>query len=80
MGVILYILVSGRPPFDGPDNYGILESVKKQVYSLDGKRIFNEVQEMAKISSNLKNLIKLMLVPANKRITLDQIYEHPWMR
>lgn len=35
LGVLLYILVSACPPFDGKDDNAILESVKKLHYSLD---------------------------------------------
>ena len=34
---------------------------------------------MQNISLFLKDLIKRMLKPAEERITIDQIYQHPWM-
>ena len=34
-GVILYILVTAAPPFDGNDDKEIMENVKKQQYTFD---------------------------------------------
>ena len=35
---------------------------------------------MKHISGELKNLIKKMLVPAKVRITIEEIFNHPWMK
>lgn len=34
---------------------------------------------MKKISTSLKDLISKILQPEHKRLTIDQIYNHPWM-
>lgn len=34
---------------------------------------------MKNISSELKDLIKKILVPEKQRISIDQILNHPWM-
>lgn len=36
VGVILFILLSGRPPFDGNDDREIVKRVKEGKYSLSG--------------------------------------------
>jgi calcium-dependent protein kinase len=38
-GVILYILVTAAPPFDGKDDKEIMENVKKMEYTFDSKNI-----------------------------------------
>ncbi|MDR3549321.1 MAG: protein kinase [Candidatus Pacebacteria bacterium] len=35
MGVILYVLISGAPPFYGKNDLAILESVKRGYYEFD---------------------------------------------
>ena len=55
IGVILYILLSGKPPFFGDDDKEILNSVKQGSYSLSGS-------EWKSISSDAKDLIKKMLI------------------
>lgn len=79
LGVLLYILVSACPPFDGKDDNAILESVQKLHYSLDSSFLCYEVPEMKGLSADLKDLIKRILVPEHQRISIDQILNHPWM-
>jgi hypothetical protein len=37
MGVILYILVTAVPPFDGENDKEIIEAVRKMQYTFDSK-------------------------------------------
>ena len=39
-GVILYILVTAAPPFDGNDDREIMENVKKQQYTFNSTYLF----------------------------------------
>lgn len=39
LGVILYILLSAAPPFDGDNDKDILKSVKTMKYDLDSKSL-----------------------------------------
>ena len=39
-GVILYILVTAAPPFDGNNDKEIMENVKKLQYTFDSKSVF----------------------------------------
>lgn len=54
IGVILYILLSGRPPFDGNDDREIVKNVKIGAYSL-------QLPEFKAISREGIDLIKKML-------------------
>lgn len=46
-GVILYIMLSGTPPFNGPSDKHIKELVKKGQYNLEGG-LWDQVSENAK--------------------------------
>lgn len=73
-GVILYILLSGKPPFYGKDDAEILASVKKGKYNLSSPL-------WQKVSSNAKMLISSLLQydPRN-RLTARQALEHEWIQ
>ena len=53
-GVIMYILLSGIPPFNGRDDIEIMEKVSSGKYSLSGA-------EFQAISAEAKDLIRKML-------------------
>ena len=73
-GVIMYILLSQRPPFGGRDDYEIMETVKKGKYDLSSPPFDT-------ISENAKDLIKKMLtIDVNKRINAEEVLNHPWFK
>lgn len=78
-GVILYILVTAAPPFDGENDKQIMENVKTMKYTFNSKAIIYLVPEAKHLSEEVKDLIKRILVPADKRITVEEILAHPWM-
>ena len=72
VGVMLFILLSGKPPFDGADDNEITENVKIGKYKFDGK-------QWKKISDDAKDLIKQMLeLKYEKRISARECLRHPW--
>ena len=74
IGVILYILLTGRPPFDGNDDDEILENVKKGVFDRSS-------YPYPLLSSNAKDLIdKLLQYEPKKRISAEKAIEHPWFK
>jgi calcium-dependent protein kinase len=72
-GVILYILLSGVPPFYGDTDPQILESVKKGVFTFD-------IAEFKAVSDSAKDLIKKMICKPAVRLTASQTLDHPWMK
>jgi calcium-dependent protein kinase len=70
-GVILYILLSGEPPFNGPSDRIIYSKIKKMDYSFPDEK-------WKTISSEAKDLISKMLSPEAQRLSASQTLEHPW--
>ncbi|XP_068463035.1 calcium-dependent protein kinase 2-like isoform X1 [Phaseolus vulgaris] len=73
-GVILYILLSGVPPFWAETEKGIFNAI------LEGELDFVS-EPWPSISDSAKDLVRKMLTQdPKKRITSAQVLEHPWMR
>ncbi|XVF40746.1 hypothetical protein PTKIN_Ptkin01aG0140000 [Pterospermum kingtungense] len=73
-GVILYILLSGVPPFWAETEKGIFDAIT------EGELDF-ESQPWPSISESAKDLVRKMLtMDPKKRLTAAQVLEHPWMR
>eukprot|EP00914_Ancora_sagittata_P001760 GHVO01004200.1.p1 GENE.GHVO01004200.1~~GHVO01004200.1.p1 ORF type:complete len:523 (+),score=99.29 GHVO01004200.1:36-1604(+) len=74
IGVILYILLSGCPPFYGSTEFEILKRVET------GKFSFN-LPQWRKVSEPAKDLIRRMLTYAPKtRISALEALEHEWLQ
>ena len=73
-GVIMYILLSARPPFGGQDDNDIMERVATGVYDL-------ESAPFDKLSSSALDLIrKLLTMDVKSRISAEQALNHPWFK
>eukprot|EP00920_Eleutheroschizon_duboscqi_P041915 GHVT01100589.1.p1 GENE.GHVT01100589.1~~GHVT01100589.1.p1 ORF type:complete len:511 (+),score=82.11 GHVT01100589.1:538-2070(+) len=74
LGVILYVLLSGCPPFNGPNEFEILKKVEKGKYTFD-------LPQWKRVSDSAKDLIRKMLtyVPS-ERITAKAAVEHEWIK
>ncbi|CAD8178920.1 unnamed protein product [Paramecium octaurelia] len=74
LGVILYILLSGYPPFMGANEQEVLIKVKKGEYSFDPT-------DWGKVTNSGKDLIRRMLMynPAN-RISAADALNHEWIK
>ena len=72
-GVILYILLSGDPPFNGPNDNYIYTKISQMKFSFPENKWKN-------ISNDAKDLICHMLVPESERYTAEQVLAHPWFK
>ena len=73
-GVILFILLSGTPPFNGKNDKIIMENVAKGTYSFSA-------EEWKNISTLAKDFIKKMLeLDPLKRYSAEQALNDPWMK
>lgn len=73
-GVILYILLSGTPPFNGSNDNAIMQKVKTGKYSMSGT-------EWDAISEDAKDLISKMLTyDPEKRPSAEACLQHKWIQ
>lgn len=73
-GAILYIMLSGVPPFQGKTDPEIFKRVKKGKYDLKSQ-VWNTVSKPAK-----DLLQKLMTLDPNTRVSAREALRHPWLR
>jgi len=72
VGVVLYVLLCGYPPFSGNNDAEIFESIR------EGKLVFHD-PEWTSISAEAKDLItKLLTVDPTKRYSAEQALMHSW--
>lgn len=73
IGVILYVLMCGYPPFQSENPIDLQNEIKT------GEISFYQA-DWAEVSDKAKDLIAKMLErDPDKRITIDKIYDHPWI-
>ena len=72
IGVILYIMLWGYPPFDGQTEDDILKAVEKRKFDFDDKIWDN-------VSDDAKDLINKLLVPEDERLSPKEALKHPWI-
>lgn len=73
LGIVLYVMLCGYPPFDSDKNEENIENIKNGKYDFASP-------DWDEISENAKDLVRKMLNPdPKKRITAEEILRHPWM-
>lgn len=74
MGVVLYILLCGRPPFKGKSNPEIIKAVLKGEYHFDYPSFDN-------VSPEVKDFIsKCLEKDVSLRPTASEAYDHIWIK
>mmetsp|Transcript_40731 Transcript_40731/g.47367 ORF Transcript_40731/g.47367 Transcript_40731/m.47367 type:complete len:326 (-) Transcript_40731:111-1088(-) len=74
LGIIMYIMLCGYPPFFNEDDTVLFESIKSGKFEFPSPHWDD-------ISDSAKDLIsKLLVLDPSKRLTAEKILEHPWMK
>jgi calcium-dependent protein kinase len=74
MGVVLYIMMCGRPPFKGKTNPEIINSVLKGEYNFD-------YPSFETASEDVKDFIsKWLETDVDSRMSAAEAYDHPWIQ
>ena len=73
-GVILYVMLSGKPPFTGVDEKEIMKNVEIGVFSMDSPE-FTGVSKQAKAL-----ILRLMSYDADKRPTAEEALNSEWIK
>ena len=72
IGIILCVLLTGEPPFNGANDSIIYNKIKNYNYHFS--------QKWRYISNEAKDLVSHMLVPENIRYDINQVISHPWFK
>lgn len=73
LGVIMYLMLTGVPPFNGEDDEEILAKIRVGKYSTE------TLIDAGASDEAIDLLTKLMEVDRAKRITAEQAQHHPWI-
>ena len=81
-GISLYIMLSGTLPFNLKNNESSsMDEESDNNIELQYSIINKEPKHIEKISDEARDLLKgLLNKNPNKRLTIDQILEHPWLK
>ena len=74
LGVIFFMMLSGRTPFGGDDDYEIQENVRKGNFEMRGKH-------WRTVSTEARHFIKCLLeMDVDSRYSAEQALNHPWIK
>jgi len=74
IGVVLFMLITGIPPFDGKNDKEIINSIQKGIYDINNKKLL-------KYSKDVQDLLsKLLEINVNKRLSSYEALNHPWFK
>lgn len=73
LGVIIYILLAGYPPFHDENQSRLFKKIRRGIYEF-------HAEYWSEISDEAKDLIRgLLTVNPLDRLTIDQAIAHPWL-
>ncbi|KAI8875527.1 kinase-like protein [Backusella circina FSU 941] len=75
LGVVLFVCLHGRAPFDDTSNFNVMENIRHGRFNFT-----TENSQSTPVSDSAKDLISgLLTVDPKKRYSIQQVFEHPWM-
>jgi len=77
MGVILFVMLLGVPPFQLPTTS---DQRFNLIYKGDTYRLLQAWKLHNTVSKDAIDLLNQMMAPAEKRITIPEIMQHPWLQ
>lgn len=73
IGVILYVLLCGYPPFESENEVDLKNEILSSEIKFDP-------EDWGKVSDEAQDLVrKLLTIENSKRIKAEEIINHPWM-
>eukprot|EP00192_Tetraselmis_astigmatica_P008215 CAMPEP_0117683954 /NCGR_PEP_ID=MMETSP0804-20121206/20767_1 /TAXON_ID=1074897 /ORGANISM="Tetraselmis astigmatica, Strain CCMP880" /LENGTH=678 /DNA_ID=CAMNT_0005494765 /DNA_START=289 /DNA_END=2326 /DNA_ORIENTATION=- len=75
LGCVLYVILTGKRPFDGKDNDEIKESITKFQFTLTHEELSEHISELA-----LDLIFKLLQMKPEDRLTSVQCLQHEWVQ
>lgn len=73
MGIVLFIMLSGKPPFGGKSNKEIIDNVLKGTFTFSNP-VWTDISDTAK-----EFISRLLERQADMRLTAEEAYNHPWL-
>ena len=74
VGVISYMLLSGKPPFTGENEFEIIKSVRNGIISFD-------IPEFDNVSQEAKDFVeKLLHYDPRQRLSANLALQHNWIK
>ena len=81
VGVILYVLCCGYPPFYGETEKEVLQQVLGGDFQFDGISLSKLIgDEWNSIGNDAKELICHMITKENVRYSVDDVFNHVWIK
>ena len=74
IGVILYMFLVGKPPFNGADNCEIINSIKTKNYDENNPKLLTHSEEVRDLISHLLER------DTNKRFSAKEALNHKWFK